>query len=134
MGWGDGLDMFSQFEGCLGPWSKKWIKKPKLNGKRYTIRFVSTSWSFGGVNPQTSKSDENDRAMAIQSWGKSDVIAYFRPKIAHFGHIFWDNDFRFVLSNINIDGQTYLEVNWSQIGYLILTHEDLQKATKMAIH
>ena len=53
--------------------------------------------------------------MTIQSRGKSGVLAYFGPKISHFGHIFWGVDFKCVLSMIHIDikGQTKLEVNWT---------------------
>ena len=60
--------------------------------------------------------------MPIQSWGKSGVLAYFAPKIGHFGHIFLDMDFKFVLPIISIDikGQTELEVNWTQIDYFSL--------------
>ena len=55
--------------------------------------------------------------MSIQSWGKSGVVAYFGPKISHFGHFSWGMDFKFVLPMISIDikGQTKLEVNWTQI-------------------
>ena len=33
--------------------------------------------------------------MPIQIWGKNGVLAYFGPKMGHFGHIFWDKDFKF---------------------------------------
>ena len=68
--------------------------------------------------------------MPIQSWGKSGVLAFFGPKIGHFGQIFRDMDFNFVLPIMSIDikGQTKLEVNWTQIN-----HFSLQKYTKMAI-
>ena len=33
--------------------------------------------------------------MPIESWGKSGVLAYFGPKISHFGHIFWNMDVKF---------------------------------------
>ena len=39
----------------------------------------------------------------MQSWGKSGVLAYFGPKISHFGHNVWDMDFKFVLPIISID-------------------------------
>ena len=60
-----------------------------------------------------SKSKKNSSVMPIQSWGKSDDLAYlnFGMKIDYFGHIFWDKDFKFVLPTapiiyINIKGQT----------------------------
>ena len=40
---------------------------------------------------------KNGRVMPIQSWGKSGFLAYFGPKIGHFGLIFGDIDFKFVL-------------------------------------
>ena len=70
--------------------------------------------------------------MSIQSWGKSYIlaVAYFGPKISHFGHKFGDMDFKFVLLIISIDikEQTKLAVNWTQID-----HFSLQKTTKIAI-
>ena len=41
--------------------------------------------------------------MPIQKMGESGILAYFEPKVCHFGHIFWDMDFKFVLPIINID-------------------------------
>ena len=61
---------------------------------------------------------KNDRVLQIQNWGKSGVLAYFGPKIGHFGHIFKNNmDFKFVspIIYINIKGQTQLIVNKTQI-------------------
>ena len=54
--------------------------------------------------------------MLIQSWGENGVLAYFVPKIdRHFGHIFEDMDFNFVLPIIfiYIKGKTKLEVDWT---------------------
>ena len=31
---------------------------------------------------------KNGQVMPIQSWGKSGVLAYFVPKISHFGQLF----------------------------------------------
>ena len=55
--------------------------------------------------------------MPIQSWGKSDVLAYFALKIGYLDHIFWHMDFKIVLPliYININSKTELEVNWTQI-------------------
>ena len=60
--------------------------------------------------------------MSIKIWGKSVVLAYFGPKISHFGHIFWDMDFKCVLHlfSIDIKWQIKLEVNWTQIDYFNL--------------
>ena len=62
--------------------------------------------------------------MPIQIRGKSGVLAYFGPKIRHFGHIFLDMDFKFVLPcfiiSIDIKGQTKLEGNWTQIDHFSL--------------
>ena len=46
-------------------------------------------------------------------------LAYFVPKVGYFGHIFKDNDFKFVFLsiNINIDRQTKLKVSWTQNEY-----------------
>ena len=70
---------------------------------------------------------KNGRVMPIQSLGKSGFLAYFGLKVGYFGHIYWDMDFKCVLSviYINIEGQIQLEVNWTQID-----HAGLQKATK----
>ena len=49
-------------------------------------------------------------------------MAYFRPKIDYFGHIFKDIDFKFVLLiYIKIDRQTKLEVNRTKNNHLAKT-------------
>ena len=51
--------------------------------------------------------------------GRTLKLAYFRPKIDYFGHIFKDIDFKFVLLiYIKIDRQTKLEVNRTKNNHL----------------
>ena len=52
--------------------------------------------------------------MPIQSWGKSDILAYFGLKIGHFGHIFEDiasNSFCPIFPLISRD-----KPSWKSIG------------------
>ena len=91
-------------------WSKKWSKNQKLNGMNLELSFWHHSIRLDELIVLV--------VMPIQSWGKSDI------------QIFWDMDFKFVLPiiSIYIEGQTKLEVNWTQIDYF-----SLQKNTKMAM-
>ena len=48
-------------------------------------------------------------------------LAYFVPIDGHFGQMFWDMDFTFILPiiYINFNIQTNFEVNRTQISYII---------------
>ena len=52
---------------------------------------------------------------------KASGRAYFLPIDGHFGQMFWDMNFKFVLAdiNINFDIQTKFKVNQTQIGHSI---------------
>ena len=99
-------------------------------GAKRLVPFDSSWWADHVDVVGCQNRIKNVRVMPIQSWGKSGILAYFRLKIGYFCHIYWDMDFNFVLPIIytNIEGQTQLEVNWTQIDYV-----GLQKTAKMAL-
>ena len=64
---------------------------------------------------------ERQNLLAIESLRKSGILAQFGHIIDHFGHILCDMDFKFVspIICIDIDGQTSLKLNQTQISHFI---------------
>ena len=58
---------------------------------------------------------KNDRVMPNKGRVPKWQLAYFRPNVGYFGHIFRDIDFKFVLPiiYIKIGEQTKYKVNWT---------------------